>query len=335
MKKIYKYTLTIAVVVIVAVFVFYKIPFSTEDIVVSLKWKHQAQFAGMYVADTKGYYKNFGINVELKEFELTTTQVDDLVQGKTDFAIISLEELLLHTDQGEDIKAVATFYQTSPFGFVSLKEIGINSPADFIGKTLGIKGGKIEEELFYLLLLEKFGISLDRVELKKIGFEKREIDDLRDGDVDIVGLYRTDQLYFFEQEEVDYNIIYPELFGLNVINDVLVATNSMIENNPKLIENFVKGTIKGWKYAIENPDKAVEITLKYVTDENYRDTDYELYILEKSIPLIKPNPTQKIGHIKPFSFHKLYETMRSNGFIKHEFDVLDLYTNDFVDKYVK
>lgn len=320
------------VIVVIAVIFFVKNLFvSTEDVIVNLKWKHQAQFAGMYVANDKGFYKKSGLNVDLREFSFNSDSIGDLLQGNIDFMLMSAEEFLLYIDEGADIRAVAAFYQTSPYSIVSLSEKNIETPAEFLGKTLGNKGGKVEEEIFYLLLLEKFGITRDDVEIIKIGFDKREVDDLTDNDVDTVGLYRTDQLYFFEREGVAYNIIRPERFGINISNDILVTTGSLMEQNPELVDDFVKSTIAGWEHAISDPNEAVDITLKYVIDKNYQDREYEEYILENSIPLIQPSTGQQIGLIRLLSFESLYGVMLNNNFLKTEFDVSDYYTNNFVN----
>lgn len=334
MKKVNLYLLIIVVVVasfLGGVYFFLKqSPANLQNVDVSLKWKHQAQFAGMYVADTKGFYKEKGIKVNLKEFDFSNDTIVPLLNGESDFSLMSAEEFLAHVSQEDDIVAVAAFYQTSPYSLVSLKEKDIVTPADFLGKTLGNKGAKLEEEIFYLLLLSRFGIEVDDIAMKDLGFEQREIDDLLGGSADVVGLYRTDQLYFFDKENISYNIISPEKFGVNLNNDILVTTKNLITTNPALVENFVKATIKGWEYAVENPDKAIDVTMKYVTDPSYQDREYEAYILQNSIPLIKPSTNQKIGYINPSSFASLYDLMKKSGFLDKEFEVKDFYINDFI-----
>ncbi len=318
-------------IVLGAVFFFGKGSFvDIQDVSVGLKWKHQAQFAGMYVARDKNFYKNKGLNVDLREFNFDISQSEELLEGRIDFALMSAEEFLLLVDAGEKVTAVAAFYQTSPYSLVSLMETGIKSPSDFMDKTLGVKGGKIEEKLFYLLLLDKFGISAGDVKMENIGFEKREIDDLVDGDVDIVGLYRTDQLYFFEQENVAYEVIHPERFGVNINNDILVVRSGFIAENPDVVAGFVSSTILGWKYALNNRNEAIDITLKYVSDDSYKDRDYEMHILDSSADLIQIGGGLEIGHINPAHFERLYETMKTNNFLKTEFVVLDYFTNEFV-----
>ena len=332
MFKIFWYLLALVVISALLTGVYFSMDyfFNQQVVTVGLKWKHQAQFAGMYVAKDLGYYRRSGLDVNFKELSFDSNSIDDLISGKLDFLLISPEEFILHINDGKDIKAVASFYQVSPYVIVSLTKSDIKDPGDFIGKTLGVKGGKLEEEIIYLLLLKKFGISTDDVEIKKIGFNKTELNDLLDGDVDTIGLYRTDQLYFFDKNFIDYNIIYPENFGINVTNDLLVTRGNLVEQDPKLVRNFVQNSIKGWKYAIDNIDQAVKITLDYIRDENYQDQEYQKYILTNSIPLIKTGTSQPIGLISSSNLNNLYKDIKLNYSIESDLDISYFYSNNFV-----
>jgi len=299
---------------------------------VGLKWLHQAQFAGMYFAQEEGVYKKHGLDVMFQEFDFETDQIDDLVSGKTDFALISSEELLLAADRGESIQAVAAIYQFSPYAITMLKESGIDKPIDFEGKTLGNKGGKLEEELFYLLLLESAGLTPEDATIKKLGFEQREIDDLRSGAADTVGLYRTDQLYFYKKEGLDYSIIYPEQYGLNVYNDVLVTRTDLIEQDPDMVRSFVRATVAGWEKVIEYPEKAIEYSLLYVTNDAYNDLTYQHFILEESIPLIRPNDAYTIGNMTHAHWERQYTSMRQKNMVKTDVDVSEIFTTEFLPR---
>ncbi|MBL4694016.1 ABC transporter substrate-binding protein [Candidatus Gracilibacteria bacterium] len=301
-----------------------------EDVNISLKWVHQAQFAGMYVAQEEGFYKDNRLKVGFKEFNFDSTPADDLKNGTVEFALMSSEEFLTHVSRGEDFMAVAAFYQISPYALVSLEKGNIMTPADFGGMVLGNKGGKAEEELIYRLLMKEFGLTDKDVEIKTLGFEKREIDDLVDGDADAVDVYRTDQIYFFEKEGVEYNIIYPERYGVNINNDLLVVNRSLINENPEIVENFIMASVEGWEYAFTNPQSAIKSTLKYVTSEEYKDEEYELFILQSSEPLIKPSSRSRIGDISVKNMSDLYEVMKENGFITKDLNISDFYTREYI-----
>lgn len=330
MKNSIKY-LIIALLIIIALIIYWNkyLFLPSQGVSVDLKWKHQAQFAGMYVAKEKNFYKHSGLNVSFNEFNIGDNQIENLVNGISDFALVSSEEFLLALDSGYDVVALSSIYQISPYIIVSLSDSGIINPSDFLGKKLGIKGGKAEERIFYSVLAEKFGISEEQANITEVGFAKKEVDDLLDGDVDTIGLYRTDQLYFFDIENIDYQLIYPEKYGVNINNDIIITTRDYLNKNRTIVKNFIKATILGWEYTIDNPWKASNISMNYITDDNYKNRDYQMYILENSIPLIKTSSGQNIGYVNIFSFENLYKNMKENGFIKNQFNVKDFILNDF------
>lgn len=301
-----------------------------DKVRVSLKWLNQSQFAGMFVASEKGYYRNSRLAVEYIEYDFEVSQIDNLMKGESDFALMSSEEFLTLADEGYPIKAVSAIYQISPYVIVSLKDSGIKTPADFKGKRLGNKGNKLESELFYKSLLQKVGLSKDGVSIVPVDFDKIEMDNLLDGDVDAIGLYQTDQLYFFDKAGIEYNIIHPKNYGVNIYNDVLVTTESMIEENPGVVERFVKVTARGWEYALSNTDEAVDYTMQFVTSTDYKDVEYEKYILENSSKLIKPNSQFRIGEMDLVEWEDLYMSLKETGAVG-EIEVETVFTNEFLD----
>lgn len=303
-----------------------------ENVRISLKWLHQTQFAGVYVAKEKGFYEDEGLDVEIKEWDFAGTQEKDLAEGKEDFALMNPIEVLKAVDKGLDFRAVAIIYQDASWALVALKESGITTPADFRGKVLGLKGGTDDGKIIYPALLKTFGIDPSEVTIKPIGFETGpEVQDVVEKRADVINVYRTDQVYLFDKRGLEYNLILPERFGFEMNGDVLVTTQRLIDENPKLVRKFVQATIEGWRHAIANVEEAVDITMPYVTNDTYKDRDLEVFILEKSIPLIQPSGPEKIGNIQFIRWRTLYEAMRANGLLEHELDVDRVFTRKFLE----
>ena len=60
-----------------------------EKVTLQLEWKHQFEFAGFYTAIEKGYYKDIGLDVEIKEFQDGLDITEDVINGKSTFGISS------------------------------------------------------------------------------------------------------------------------------------------------------------------------------------------------------------------------------------------------------
>jgi NitT/TauT family transport system substrate-binding protein len=324
---------SLLIIFLSAVFFYFqfKSPLKLETVKVSLVWLNQAQFAGIYTAIDKGFYEDVGIKVELEEFGFAKLLEDELAEGKTDFSIIHSVRLLEGIGRGLDLKAVAAIYQTSPHAFVSSKDNVIKKPEDLKGKTLGIKGDNISAKILYSVLLTELGLKNSDVKFKSVDFTTHEFEDIQNGMVDTIDLYRTDQVYFFEKNNVDYQLIPPENFRFDMYGDVIATSDEMIKKNPKLVKNFVQATIKGWEYAIDNQDEAIEMTQQYITSEDYKDEDYNKFILEMSSPLIKPVDIEKVGKMVSPKWNNLYDAMVANNIIKEEFDPGKAFTLEFLD----
>lgn len=328
-KKILIFLIPIILAILALVYFTWRL-IPTKKVVVGPKWVNQAQFAGLFVAKEKGIYGKYGLDVSFREFNSDVNLFDDLINGKTDFAITSAEEYLLARDKGLSVMAVSAYYQSSPYAVVSLADSGIKTPADFAGKVLGNKSGKVEENLIYELLLKSVGLTTKDVEIKILGFDKKEMENLVMKNADVIDVYRTDQLYFFDKEGVKYNVIYPEQYGIGTFNDVLVTRIDLIKSDPKLVRDFVLASAEGWEEAFKDKSKAVDYTLKNVTSKIYKDRDYEMYILKQSEPLIKPNSNNQVGIMDYIHWDRLYGEMKTRKFITRDFSVNDLFTNDFL-----
>jgi len=308
----------------------YKGDVPLRHVVVAPKWVNQAQFAGMFVAIEEGIYKKYGLELEIREYDFERDPVQEVIDKDADFALTTGERLLISKSKNEPIQAVSAIFQTSPYVLISLKEKNIKSAADLDGKTIGNKGGNVEERLFISLILESVGLTEKSVAIKKLGFEKDELQNLLDDDVDIIDIYKTSQLYYFETRGVEYEIIDPERYGFNVYNDILIAHTDLIDRNKDVVRDFVKGTIEGWEFAIKNPEKAVNATMKYVTDPSYNNIAYERYMLEKNIPLIQPEENFRIGSMSHAKWESLYKNMQEKGFLEKCFDIKRAFTTEFI-----
>lgn len=298
-----------------------------KKVSVRLNWVHQAQFAGIYVAKEKGFYAEEGLDVDVREYIQGLDQVKELVGGQVDFIVAGATELLLGVDKGYDVIGLATIYQNSPLAYASRKELGIKTPNDFIGKTLGNGGGGIETLVGYNALLGLHGIDRKLVKLVDLGFDSAS--DVIDKKADVVALYRTDQTYLVDRAGVGYNLLLPEKFGFDVYGDTLATSQSLIDSDPELVEKFIMATIRGWEYAVNNPDEALDVTSRYDYDI-YEDSDYERHILEASIDLIKPIGGRNIGHMEFLKWNRAYRAMIEAGVITGDFNIKYAYTTRFL-----
>ncbi|MFC1655821.1 ABC transporter substrate-binding protein [Patescibacteria group bacterium] len=294
-----------------------------QEVTVKLKWIHQAQFAGNYVAKDMGLYEDEGLIVDLQPFSFEEPTIDAVVNGDADFGITGADELLVARSNGMPIKAFAVIFRTNPVCAYSLKESGITKPQDLIGKTVGLERGTNVDTLYYVMM-SRLGIDRSQIDEVTIGYDATE---LLNGDTDVSTGYIINEPNQAVEAGHEVNIILMADYGANMYADVLFATEDTIENKPELVERFLSATLDGWKYAIENEDEAVEITMNYATDST---KSHQAYMLKQSVPLIHTGD-KPIGWMTETHWNEVEKVLVEQNILEKEVDVDTAYTNEFLN----
>ncbi len=111
-----------------------------QKVSLQLKGKYQFQFAGFIAAYEKGFYKDIGLDVELKEFHKSTNIIKDVLSKETDFAI-SDSSLVYNALKGEPLIAMMAIFQDSPFMLLGLKDNDIKKLSDLNKKRIALFKG--------------------------------------------------------------------------------------------------------------------------------------------------------------------------------------------------
>src|SRR5262245_44400702 len=109
-----------------------------ENVTLQLKWVTQAQFAGYYVAQAKGYYKDEGLNVTIKPGGPDINPQQVLAGGGADVVIDWMPSALATREKGSPVVNIAQPFKRSGMELTCRADTGIKAPADFKGKTLGV-----------------------------------------------------------------------------------------------------------------------------------------------------------------------------------------------------
>ncbi|MBL7065872.1 MAG: ABC transporter substrate-binding protein [Anaerolineae bacterium] len=294
-----------------------------DEVTVQLKWVHQAQFAGHYVAQERGYYAEENIDVTLNPGGpdiIPEQMVADLVSGEADFAIVGGDQLLVLRSRGEPIVAIAVVFQKNPYVYVSLKSSGIERPQDLVGKTVMMPP---DAEFQHQALLNKLGIAPTAI--KVIPFQ-RDVTPLLTGQVDAHTVYRTGLGLAFEETGYELNWIWMEDYGIQLYADTIVTSDALVQQNPELVERFLRATLRGWRYAIENPDEVVELTLQY---DPALTRDRQARMMAAQTPLIHSGEAD-IGWMRAEVWRRMHDILVEQGILEAPVDLEKAYTMEFL-----
>ena len=299
-----------------------------DEVTVQLKAVHQVQFAGFYIAQEKGYYTAENIKVNLMEGEKDLAIIPRVIYGKSDFAIVSPESMLIAAGKGSPLTALAVIYRESPIVYVALSSSGITRPLDFIDKTvatLDASGSQKDLETQFYIIMKKQGLSPAQV--KAVAWDPEFIAFKR-GQIQVTSCYATTDLIMMKQEGLRLNLIWPSEYGANFYSDTLVTTDEMIAEKPGMVARFLRATIKGWQAAIEDSQLAVDVTLKYAKN---KDPQLQMAMMEAQVPLIHTGE-ERIGWMKHGVWQQMYDQLWEQGLLEKAFSVDRLYNMKFLQE---
>ena len=126
-------------------------------------------------------------------------------------------------------------------------------------------------------------------------------------------------------------MFWPSDYGIHFYSDTLATTDSLIAQNPELVNRFLRASLKGWQDAIGDYEQAVLVTLKHATSELYADQQLETDIIETMLPLVHTGEDQ-IGWMKADIWDGMYQVLLEQGIITVPFDANRAYTMRFLEE---
>ncbi|MBL1419886.1 MAG: ABC transporter substrate-binding protein [Alphaproteobacteria bacterium] len=239
---------------------------AVDKVTLQLKWVTQAQFAGYYVAQDKGFYEAEDLDVEIKPGgpDIAPTQV--IAGGGADVVLDWMPSALAAREKGVALVNIAQPFKSSGMMLTCRKDSGITSPADFKGKTLGV--WFFGNEYPFLSWMSKLGFSTDGgddgVTVLKQGFN---VDPILQKQAACVSTMTYNEYW----QIIDAGLSADDLITFKY-EDQGVATLEdgmyVLEDNLKDVAfsdkmaRFVRASMKGWEYAEANPDEAADIILE-------------------------------------------------------------------------
>jgi NitT/TauT family transport system substrate-binding protein len=293
-----------------------------EAVTVRLKWFHQAQFAGFYVAKEKDFYQSAGLNVDIQPGGPDFPAIQMVTGGNEQFGVTGADQILIARSKGVPVVALAVIFRRNPFVLFSLAKSGIKTPADYVGKNIGVKIGG-NEELIYRAVLAKAGI--DKAKLNEIPV-KFDITPLLAGTVDVWPGYLINEVLAAKEKGFDVNVVSPPDFGIDLYADTLFTTEKMLSEKPDVVRKFVTATLKGWSGAIAAPEEAAQITVRYGSKLTY---DHELAMIKASLPLLQPD-AQPVGWMDAANWSATQKLLVDGGFQKAPVDIAKAFTVEFL-----
>lgn len=234
-----------------------------EDVLLTLNWVPYGEHAPLYYGLEEGIYEDEGINLTIREGGGSGNTVQAVAGEHTDFGWADTPALLNGISEGMEVKSAGVFLQKGPASMEFFADLGIEEPQDLAGKTIAGTPGDAMYSNFEAWL-ELNGMSLDDVTVEDVD-PASKVSLLVENQVDVIMGFFHDQAPTIENttgEEVDA-MLWAD-WGMNMLGTGIVVHDNTIEENPELVEAFVRATTRSFEEAADNPEDAVSAMFENV-----------------------------------------------------------------------
>jgi NitT/TauT family transport system substrate-binding protein len=241
------------------------VAYAADDVTLQLKWVTQAQFAGYYVAQDKGFYGEEDLNVTIKPGGPDIAPAQVIAGGGADVVLDWMPSALASREKGLALVNIAQPFKASGMMLTCRKDAGVSSPEDFAGKTLGV--WFFGNEYPFLSWMNKLGLATDGsdggVTVLKQGFN---VDPILQGQAACVSTMTYNEYWQIIDAGLspdDLVVFKYEDQGVATLEDGMYVMEEKLADpafEDKMVR-FVRASMKGWKWAEENPEEAALIVL--------------------------------------------------------------------------
>ncbi|MEO9517569.1 MAG: ABC transporter substrate-binding protein [Paracoccaceae bacterium] len=253
-----------------------------------LSWTHSVQFGGSYIALNKGYWAEENLDVSLISGGPNAPVEPPVVSGTALMGISAADYTAAAVDEGAPFKIVAVGMQKNPFSIASLPKNPVNTPADLVGKKIGMS---VSNTPVLEALCSINGVDINAIEIVPTQYDAAP---LVTGQVDCLLCWATDLPVAMTIQGVDNVTMRMADHGYAVHSQTYIATEDSIANRRADLVALLKGEVRGWQDYKANTDAAAALALELYPDAGLNLETQKLQA-ERQVGLMFSDLTDKKG----------------------------------------
>ncbi|MBS0247812.1 MAG: ABC transporter substrate-binding protein [Proteobacteria bacterium] len=283
-------------------------------VVFSLDFIPLGRHAPWYAALAQGFYKEEGLDVSIIPAQGTAQVIQAVEAGTANIGFVDVPSVVIARANGSKLKMVAVNYGKAPYAIFSLSTGGnVTTLKQLEGLNLGSGAGSFTPKVIQGFMSQK-GLDPNKLKIANVAPPARA-SALLSGQVPAIEFFVMAKPGLEKGAKAANAELRTFLLadqGLELYGNGIAATEDYLGKNPDVVKRFVRASLKGWKFALANPQKAAEDEIKYV-------------------PTLKAEAI--VDEIKVVADLATTAESKANGY--GWFDTAKMKANiDFVDKYI-
>jgi NitT/TauT family transport system substrate-binding protein len=275
-------------------------------------WLPQAQFTGYYVALEKGFYKKYGLDLEIITGGPDRSPDEFLERKKADFVLLWLPKAIQMRARGIKLVNLAQIVQRSGLMLIAKKSCGITTPLDIQGKKVGLWGPafQLQPRAFF----KKFGLQVKEIP------QSSSVNLFLRGGVDVASAMWYNEYHTIINSGLDpeeLTTFFFHEYDLNFPEDGIYVLEETCQKIPEACCAVVKASIEGWTYAFDHPDEALNIMAIYMKKAHVpTNMTHQKWMMNRMKDLILPKTSNAtIGKLMLSDYDRVARILQENGMI--------------------
>jgi ABC-type nitrate/sulfonate/bicarbonate transport system substrate-binding protein len=280
-----------------------------------LDWKRNAQFAGLFLAEAEGLYAEAGLDVAIREWADSIRVMEAVGSGEMDMGCAEQSLILKAQAGGAPVRAVATMFQASPYGLMTLPDRPLDGLGDLLGRRVGVHD---DGAAVMALVMGAAGMEPDAIEIVEVPYAEKFALVTR-GEVHAVQCYVIDEpIGVAARFGVEPKLMHMRDHGLDSTAQTIVVHQDVLDGRPDAVRAFLAASFEGWTRALADKEAAARRVVEGFVPEGspYHDVPYQVRTLELlESYVVGPEGEAAVGAIDPARWQAMAERMAEAGMI--------------------
>ncbi|HWL04144.1 MAG TPA: ABC transporter substrate-binding protein [Xanthobacteraceae bacterium] len=305
---------------------------AADKVIFSLNWVPYGLHYGVFAAEAQGYYRDANIDIDIQRGYGSGDTVKRVATGAATVGMADMASIIIGRGNGLAVKQIAVVLDRSADAIFYVKGIGIEKPEGLAGKSLGAAVGETPLNLFPVFA-GNAGLDPSKVKVVNVT-PPAKFPTLVSKKVDaIVAMLTEEPAIQSAAQKAGVGIgkfVYSD-YGVDYYSIGLIAGDDMLKSKSDLVKRFVGATMRGYRWAIQNPEAAADAFSKRFP-ESSRDLTLAQWKVTMQHMLTDQAKANGVGFMDRGKMEKTLDLIKKYQQGKADIKVEDVYSPNYLEK---